>query len=191
MGAGASKPEGASKHVFSSNTPIQFSQELVDSLQASSETDSTRAKTLELHIAQRVASELAALQKKEDDALTSLRLDLSSSSSSSTITTTKPTPQPRLLDLASPAPPGDVLARDETRHNQSSAQVFAELEKLRQGLEARKKVRDMPREVERAREELVGCLRLNDRRPLDCWREVELFKGVVRKMELEFVGSVL
>ena len=69
--------------------------------------------------------------------------------------------------------------------------MFEELEKLRKGLSERKKVREMPREVKRAREELVGCLRKNDRRPLDCWREVEAFKGVVAKMEEDFIGRVL
>jgi MICOS complex subunit MIC19 len=69
--------------------------------------------------------------------------------------------------------------------------VFEELDKLRKGLGERKKVRDMPRDVERAREELVGCLRKNDRRPLDCWREVEAFKRSVGKMEEDFIGRVL
>jgi len=69
--------------------------------------------------------------------------------------------------------------------------VFEELDKLREGLDARKKVREMPRAVEKAREELVGCLKRNDRRPLDCWREVEAFKGSVGRMEEDFVGSIL
>ena len=69
--------------------------------------------------------------------------------------------------------------------------MFEELEKLKKGLDARKKVREMPREVERTREELAGCLKLNDRRPLDCWREVEAFKGSVRKMEEDFIDRVL
>lgn len=69
--------------------------------------------------------------------------------------------------------------------------MFEELEKLKTGLNARKKVRDMPRDVEKAREGLVGCLKLNDRRPLDCWREVEAFKESVRKMEQDFIERVL
>lgn len=84
-----------------------------------------------------------------------------------------------------------MVAREEARKGQSSAKVFEELEKLRKGLDERKKLRDMPREVERAREDLVSCLRKNDRRPLDCWKEVELFKESVSKMEEEFIGRVL
>ena len=37
MGGSQSSPAGSTKHVFSSDTPVQFSQELIDSLQASSE----------------------------------------------------------------------------------------------------------------------------------------------------------
>lgn len=84
-----------------------------------------------------------------------------------------------------------MVAREDIRQGQSSANVFAELEKLRKGLEGRKKVKELPAEVERAREEVVACLRLRDRRPLDCWREVEVFKGRVREMEEEFVERVL
>jgi MICOS complex subunit MIC19 len=155
------------------------------------QTNSSRAKTLELHIAERVAAELAALQKKEDDALESLRSEISSEPPSSADKTSSKSNAPRLLELPSAPPPGDVIAKEDARQSQSSAKVFEELEKLRKGLGERKKVRDMPRDVERAREELVACLRKNDRKPLDCWREVEAFKGSVGKMEEEFIGRVL
>ncbi|KAF7503498.1 hypothetical protein GJ744_003689 [Endocarpon pusillum] len=191
MGAGGSKPEGASKHVFSSNHPIQFSQELVDSLQASSETNASRAKALELHIASRVAAELAALERKEDETLRSLRESLSSELSSTTTPKKDQTNESRLLDLPSVPAPADAAAREDARQAQSSAKVFEELEKLRKGLSDRKKVGAMPREVERTREDLVACLRKNDRRPLDCWREVEAFKAVVAKMEEDFIARVL
>jgi altered-inheritance-of-mitochondria protein 13 len=69
--------------------------------------------------------------------------------------------------------------------------VLSEIEVLKQKLGERKKLKELPKEVQRAREAVVGCLRLNDRRPLDCWREVEAFKREVRRMEEEFVGSVL
>ena len=54
---------------------------------------------------------------------------------------------------------------------------------LRQKLEQRKKVEKLPQEVEKAKESLVQCLRTNDRRPLDCWQEVEMFKAEVGKLE--------
>ena len=40
-----------------------------------------------------------------------------------------------------------------------------------------------------AREEVIKCLQLHDRRSLDCWWEVQQFKDKVAKMEREFVGK--
>ena len=45
--------------------------------------------------------------------------------------------------------------------------------------------------VEKARGEVVTCLRVNDRRPLDCWREVEAFKREVGRLEKGFLGRVM
>lgn len=45
--------------------------------------------------------------------------------------------------------------------------------------------------VEKAREGLVQCLRLNDRRPLDCWEEREAFKREVARLERQFVDKTL
>jgi len=69
--------------------------------------------------------------------------------------------------------------------------VSKEVEQLRQKLESRKKVRDIPASVEAARGEVVRCLRENDRRPLDCWREVEAFKEEVRRLEKGWVEKVV
>ena len=69
--------------------------------------------------------------------------------------------------------------------------MFAQLDKLQRGLDERKKVRDVPRDVEKARSELVRCLRINDRRPLDCWAEVQNFKDGVARMEEKFIRDVL
>jgi altered-inheritance-of-mitochondria protein 13 len=45
--------------------------------------------------------------------------------------------------------------------------------------------------VEQARNEVVTCLRLHDRRPLDCWKEVEGFKKEVARLEEAFVDRVV
>ena len=58
---------------------------------------------------------------------------------------------------------------------------------LRQKLESRKKLEKVSPEVEKAKEKLISCLRTNDRRPLDCWQEVETFKAEVGKMEKAFI----
>ena len=47
------------------------------------------------------------------------------------------------------------------------------------------------KEVEMAKEKVVQCLRVNDRRPLDCWREVEGFKREVGRLERGFLGRVV
>lgn len=73
----------------------------------------------------------------------------------------------------------------------SSSKVLSAIEKLQKDLDSRKKVKELPQDVEKARGELVGCLRKNDRRPLDCWKEVEAFRGAVDTMERGFVESVL
>lgn len=66
-----------------------------------------------------------------------------------------------------------------------------EIEKLQKALGERKVLKDLPKEVSNARDEVVSCLRLNDRQALNCWKEVEVFKREVRKMEEQFVGKVL
>ena len=58
--------------------------------------------------------------------------------------------------------------------------------KLRERLEQRRKVREvaeLDEEVDRARSEVVKCLRGQDTRPLDCWREVQAFKDGVARLE--------
>lgn len=43
--------------------------------------------------------------------------------------------------------------------------------------------------VEKAKEAVVACLKVNDRRPLDCWQEVENFKAEVGRLERTFVDK--
>ena len=66
-----------------------------------------------------------------------------------------------------------------------------EIARLKRTLSERKVLKDLPPDVEKARGAVVSCLRLNDRRPLDCWREVEAFRNEVKKMEDKFVADVL
>lgn len=66
-----------------------------------------------------------------------------------------------------------------------------EIDQLREKLDGRKKLIDVGENVERARADVAGCLRLNDRRPLDCWKEVEGFKREVAKLEETFVDRVV
>ena len=68
-----------------------------------------------------------------------------------------------------------------------------EIEKLKRKLGQRKLREDVvgDEKVEGAREKVVQCLRVKDRRPLDCWREVEAFKSEVGRLERAFLGRVV
>ena len=68
-----------------------------------------------------------------------------------------------------------------------------EIEKLKGMLKERQLKEDIMNDkgVSKAREGIVACLRLNDRRPLDCWKEVETFKREVGRLEGAFLGRVL
>lgn len=45
--------------------------------------------------------------------------------------------------------------------------------------------------VENARNKVLTCLRTNDRKPLNCYEEVETFRREVARLERVFLGKVL
>jgi altered-inheritance-of-mitochondria protein 13 len=69
--------------------------------------------------------------------------------------------------------------------------VTKEIEALKKKLEGRKKLEQVDPELNKAKEDVVACLRLHDRRPLDCWKEVEVFKREVGRLEREFVEKTI
>jgi altered-inheritance-of-mitochondria protein 13 len=76
--------------------------------------------------------------------------------------------------------------------SRSNNTVSKEVAELRSKLERRKGVENKTdASLEKAKEGLVQCLRLNDRRPLDCWEQVEQFKAEVAKLEQKFVDRAL
>jgi MICOS complex subunit MIC19 len=152
------------------------------------QTDSSRAKTLELHIAERVAAELERLQKRETETLEAVRAKLSTEDPTDSDT---PSTASKIKDAASNVLPNNLTKDQKVQKAQSSQKVQEEIAKLKRTLSERKVVKDLPPEVEKARSAVVSCLRVNDRRPLDCWREVEAFKSEVKKMEDKFVADVL
>lgn len=192
---------GSTKHVFTADTPINFSSELVDSLQTSSETNSTRQKSLDLHIAQRVQEELAKLQQSQDSALQSAKQKILSAAdpnepspseqkpSNSDGTTIAGAVKAKLPESLGGS--GGKADEEAQKKAQTSKKVQEEIERLKKELGQRKVLKELPKSLESAREDVIGCLRVNDRRPLDCWKEVEVFKREVRKLEEEFVGKVL
>ncbi|RDL41089.1 putative altered inheritance of mitochondria protein 13, mitochondrial [Venustampulla echinocandica] len=169
MGSGSSKPVDApAQQVWKSDTPVRFSPELMNSLQSSPETDSTRAKTLELHIQSRVESELKKLQERAGKDFEELQAKISAQQ------------EPEKGKSA-----GDTL-RDLGRES-----VQNDVKELKKKLEQRRKLADVDESVEKAKSDVVKCLRENDRRPLDCWKEVQTFKDEVRRLEEVWVEKVV
>lgn len=86
------------------------------------------------------------------------------------------------------------VAADEAKpinRDISRESVNEEIEELRARLEGRRKLAELDSGVEKAKADVVSCLRLNDRRPLDCWKEVEGFKKEVARLEEAFVDRVV
>ncbi|CDM27322.1 hypothetical protein DTO013E5_4462 [Penicillium roqueforti] len=218
MGAGNSKPEASagSQHVFSSNSPVQFSSNLVDALQSNSETDSTRAKVLELEIQNRVAQELQRLREREQQTLAEIEKRISESKDTTSLPVTAATAPlapstsgypAGSLNLDAPRipfagrhhdPAPTVIAPQETavatrpvKRDVSRNSVAAEIEQLRSKLDGRRKLVELDDGVAKARSDVTSCLQLNDRRPLNCWVEVDAFKREVARMEAAFVDRIV
>lgn len=105
---------------------------------------------------------------------------------------------PGSLDLDAPRIP--FAGREHTsfapqdhpvNRNLTRGSVNSEIEQLRNKLDGRKKLTELDEGVARAKADVVGCLRLNDRRPLDCYKEVEGFKREVARLEEAFVDRVV
>ncbi|OQE25853.1 hypothetical protein PENFLA_c008G05141 [Penicillium flavigenum] len=219
MGAGNSKPEASagSQHVFSSNSPVQFSSNLVDALQSNSESDSTRAKALELEIQNRVAQELQRLREREQQTLAEIEKRISESKDTTSLPVTAataplaPSPSgypagslnldaPRIPfagrhhdpvpTVAAPQEPA-AAAQPVVKRDVSRDSVAAEIEQLRSKLDGRRKLVELDDGVAKARSDVTSCLQLNDRRPLNCWEEVDAFKREVARMEATFVDRIV
>ncbi|OQO07142.1 hypothetical protein B0A48_07710 [Cryoendolithus antarcticus] len=198
MGSGSSKPE---EHTFNADSPVRFSQKVIDSLQKTPESDRTRAQNTELKIQSRVNEELTRIRdagaKKLSDYTSSLTTNPPAPGSAApTNPTASHDPNSLAAHLSSPfyqdhsAGKPAALEPEKIDSGRSHDSVQGQIMDLRKKLDARKKVEKSAPEVDRAREKLVQCLRVNDRRPLDCWEEVEEFKAQVGKLEKKFVAGV-
>lgn len=77
------------------------------------------------------------------------------------------------------------------KSDRSHDTVSKEVAELKAKLDKRKKQEQSEPALDKAKENVVKCLRMNDRRPLDCWQEVETFKAEVAKLEKKFVDRTL
>lgn len=156
------------------------------------QTDSTRAKNLELIIQQRVTSELQKHLAQAESKLASLSDSLSSEPISSGSSSGPSLTEKPLLNRLTDALTGNNSTPEAPSSDSKSTgldrnAVAKDLEELRKKLNARKKIAEKDAGVEKAKEEVIACLKVNDRRPLDCWQEVEKFKAEVGRLERSFV----
>ncbi|KAF1963026.1 hypothetical protein CC80DRAFT_103023 [Byssothecium circinans] len=190
MGAENSKPAGvSSQHIFSSEAPVSFSHELVNSLQNNTQTDSTRSKQQELAFQERLTAELEKLREKEAQKLSELTKTLSGEAE-------QPAAEPSISEsltekISDATSTSSTLAEKQKARDMSNASVTKEIEALKKKLDARKKLEQADPAVNKAKEDVVNCLRTNDRRPLDCWKEVETFKREVGRLEKDFVERTI
>ncbi|KAK4155162.1 hypothetical protein C8A00DRAFT_42215 [Chaetomidium leptoderma] len=177
MGSSTSKPSNSAPHVWKGSAQAGVSQSLVESLETSNETDVSRLQALELHIQERVAAELRRLRAQEAETLREAQQKLSA--------------EPHADQQGDDEPQRQLGGGGGGGGGPSRQEVSKAIEDLRAKLEERKDVRQPPDSLESARNEVVRCLREHDRRPLDCWREVEAFKEEVRRMEKGWVDKVV
>lgn len=137
-------------------------------------------------IQQRVTEELERIRKEEAARLAQYTERLTPSSDdeqSSSTDSSSPSLKEKLSSALTPS-----SSQSKSRSNDSVSKEVAE---LRKKLESRKKLDQTDASLEKAKDGLVQCLRLNDRRPLDCWEQVEAFKAEVAKLEQKFVDRAL
>ncbi|KAI5203587.1 hypothetical protein E4T39_04101 [Aureobasidium subglaciale] len=145
-------------------------------------TDSTRQRNLELQIQQRVTAELERIREEEAKRLAQYTERLTPSSDESSDSDSSPSIKDKISSALTPS---------SSQKDRSNESVSKEVAELRSKLERRKNLDKTDASVEKAKESLVQCLRLNDRRPLDCWEQVETFKAEVAKLEAKFVDRAL
>lgn len=95
----------------------------------------------------------------------------------------------RILEKITGRSPEPEQETHTFRPNLDTNGVAKEIDDLRQKLASRRQLAEVDRDVAKAKDDVARCLRLNDRRPLDCWEEVESFKAKVGSLEKKFVDS--
>lgn len=157
-----------------------------------SQTDSTRARNLELIIQQRVTSELEKHLKSSSERLSSLSESISKEPAPQSGDSPSSRDEKPLSKRISEKLRGDEESEEAASRKKAGIDrnaVAKEIDALKKKLDARPKKVELDREVERAKEQVIICLRKNDRRPLDCWQEVEKFKHEVGRLEKKFIDQ--
>ncbi|PHH65766.1 hypothetical protein CDD81_1493 [Ophiocordyceps australis] len=166
MGAKQSKQDAPGAFEWKASGPPKVSLDLIEKLQSNAETDASRTRLFDQHVQMLVADELKRQGKRETEVLREAH------------------------DKIAAAAALVAEKKGDKDGGPSHSLVSQEVEALWQKLDERKKVRDLPEAVDKARNEVVRCLRENDRRPLDCWQEVQRFKAEVKGLEKKWVDKV-
>jgi len=179
MGAGQSKSD-AYEHVFPNETPIQFSDEVVNHLSdhlASPETTPQRQSTLDAHIRSRIQTEISRLREEEQHVKGEIERALEKEN----------------LDRER------GMVEDETEdeesgvgHAKSATVLLGDLEELRRQVERfHAKKDDVEFVTAQTRSNaVVQCYKTHSQSPLDCWREVQEFKASVANIEEHYIESL-
>jgi len=173
MGASHSKPDG--NKVFYSETPIQFSQQVIDHLQESTGSPGSspeRQSTLDAHIRARINAELGRLREEERVVREQIEAALEKENLTKERTGT------------------DGNEAEGGVNNSSSIQgALDEVQKRVNRFHAKRDLSDyLP--VSESSQKLIECYRSHHKTPLDCWREVEAFKSAVVTEEQKYVSSL-
>lgn len=144
-------------------------------------------------IQSRVTAELEKLLASSSDRLSSLSESISQEPPTGSEASKKSSPsltEKPLVNRIAEKLRGESAKPEQAPDNKANLDrdsVQKDLETLKKKLEARKTVTQLDKDVEKAKADVVSCLKKNDRRPLDCWREVETFKTEVGRLERAFV----
>ncbi|KAG6889786.1 hypothetical protein C0992_004204 [Termitomyces sp. T32_za158] len=185
MGASQSKSE-TDEHVFTNETPISFSHDVVNQLSdrlESSETSLERQSALDSHIRSKIQGEIEGLRQEEDRIRQEIELALEKEN----------------LDREKGSSEDGTEGIGRIR---GSVELMGDLEEIRSKVDRyqhRKDLSEFP-EVRSAAEAVVSCyrcafstpslnnlvcklLRTHSSTPLDCWKEVAQFKDSVALVE--------
>ena len=133
---------------------------MISHLDSNKESNSTRSASLEAHIQSRVQTELARLEARSETLQDKLEQELKKQ--------------------------GLLTEREST--GLSAVTLEGDIKELR-GKFVGLRESQQNTEASAAKEQVIKCLQLHDRRSLDCWWEVQRFKDKVAKLEKEFVGK--
>ncbi|KAF8573999.1 hypothetical protein K439DRAFT_1399381 [Ramaria rubella] len=176
MGAGQS-----TEKVIYSETPIQFSNDLVNHLSdelASPKTNPAQQSILDDHVRSRIQAEIGRLREEEEEVKAQIERAL----------------QRENIDRERSSAVLEREDGDESSNNgavRSSASLMEDLREVQTKVERfhrRRGLDDVP-DVKATSQALVECYRANQNTSLDCWKEVAAFRKSVGRAEQKFIDT--